>query len=92
MPSNHTLGHREKSQAHPSPAIVVSKASVELRAASAPSDDASLAQAQKLALRGVERAGWVAVAVIRSPVRGARGAVELLLHAKQYGAMEPRLV
>jgi 23S rRNA (cytidine1920-2'-O)/16S rRNA (cytidine1409-2'-O)-methyltransferase len=55
----------------------------ELRRATAPSDDASLADALAVALAGVEAAGWQVIANIASPVLGARGARELLLHARR---------
>jgi predicted rRNA methylase YqxC with S4 and FtsJ domains len=54
----------------------------ELRRATAPIDDASLADALATAVGGVEAAGWQVVASIASPVLGARGARELLLHAR----------
>lgn len=54
----------------------------ELRRATAPSDDASLAAALKAAAAGVEAAGWTVVSSMASPVLGARGARELLLHAR----------
>ena len=53
----------------------------ELRRATAPTDDASLAAALEAAERGVEALGWAVVASVPSPVSGARGARELLLHA-----------
>jgi len=54
----------------------------ELRRATAPVDDASLAAAREAAVRGVTAAGWSVVATAVSPVLGARGARELLLHAR----------
>ena len=55
----------------------------ELRRATAPTDDASLGAALEAAARGVEAHGWVVVASVPSPVTGARGARELLLHARR---------
>jgi 23S rRNA (cytidine1920-2'-O)/16S rRNA (cytidine1409-2'-O)-methyltransferase len=57
----------------------------ELRRATAPIDDASLADALAAAVAGVEAAGWQVVSSIASPVLGARGARELLLHARWRG-------
>ena len=54
----------------------------ELRRATAPIDDPSLADALAVATAGVEAAGWQVVASIASPVLGAHGARELLLHAR----------
>jgi 23S rRNA (cytidine1920-2'-O)/16S rRNA (cytidine1409-2'-O)-methyltransferase len=60
----------------------------ELRRATAPVDDASLAEALAVATVGVEAAGWQVVSSIASPVLGAHGARELLLHAR-WGVPEP---
>jgi 23S rRNA (cytidine1920-2'-O)/16S rRNA (cytidine1409-2'-O)-methyltransferase len=57
----------------------------ELRRATAPVDDASLAAALAAAAAGVEAAGWTVVSTMASPVLGARGARELLLHARRGG-------
>ena len=61
----------------------------ELRRATAPTDDASLAAALEAAERGVEAHGWVVVAAVPSPVTGARGARELLLHARRPPGSRP---
>jgi 23S rRNA (cytidine1920-2'-O)/16S rRNA (cytidine1409-2'-O)-methyltransferase len=53
----------------------------ELRAATAPTDRASLDAALAAASAGVARAGWQVRGWIDSPVPGSRGARELLLHA-----------
>lgn len=53
----------------------------ELRAATAPGDRASLETALATASAGVAQAGWEVRGSMDSPVRGARGARELLLHA-----------
>jgi 23S rRNA (cytidine1920-2'-O)/16S rRNA (cytidine1409-2'-O)-methyltransferase len=55
----------------------------ELRRATAPSDDASLAAAVAAATAGVAAAGWRLIASMDSPVLGARGAREALLHARR---------
>ena len=62
----------------------------ELRRATAPVDDASLAAALAAAVAGVEAAGWTVVSSTASPVLGARGARELLLHARWGAASPPR--
>ncbi|MEO8897660.1 MAG: SAM-dependent methyltransferase [Candidatus Dormibacter sp.] len=53
----------------------------ELRAATAPSDRASLDAALATASAGVIAAGWEVRGWIDSPVTGSRGAREMLLHA-----------
>jgi 23S rRNA (cytidine1920-2'-O)/16S rRNA (cytidine1409-2'-O)-methyltransferase len=53
----------------------------ELRAATAPSDRASLDAALAAAIAGVTAAGWTVQGSMDSPVRGSRGARELLLVA-----------
>jgi 23S rRNA (cytidine1920-2'-O)/16S rRNA (cytidine1409-2'-O)-methyltransferase len=55
----------------------------ELRRASAPVDDASLDAALAAAVAGAVRAGWAVLATMVSPVLGARGARELLLHGRR---------
>jgi len=54
----------------------------ELRLATAPLDDASLDAALDVAVRGITARGWTLVATAVSPVTGARGARELLVHAR----------
>jgi len=54
----------------------------ELRAGSAPLDERSVHEACARAAVGVEAAGWSVTGCIDSPVRGARGAPEMLLHAR----------
>ena len=61
----------------------------ELRRATAPVDDASLAAALAAAVAGAEAAGWTVVSSMASPVLGARGARELLLHAR-WAVVDPR--
>jgi len=48
-----------------------------------PTDRAVLAEAVDAARRGAEAAGWRIVADIESPVLGARGAIEFLVHAQR---------
>ncbi|MFN2581369.1 MAG: SAM-dependent methyltransferase [Candidatus Dormibacteria bacterium] len=60
----------------------------ELRLASAPSEPAVVDAAAVRAVAGIESAGWSVVAQIHSPVRGSRGAPEVLLHAR-LAASEP---
>jgi 23S rRNA (cytidine1920-2'-O)/16S rRNA (cytidine1409-2'-O)-methyltransferase len=55
----------------------------ELRRATAPVDDPSLDAALAAAVAGAVQAGWRVVASMVSPVLGARGARELLLHARR---------
>ncbi len=55
----------------------------ELRLATAPQDGPLVAEAADRAARGVGDAGWRVVAVVPSPVHGARGAAEMLLHARR---------
>ena len=51
----------------------------ELRLGAPPESDAALEEALALAVAGVEGAGWRVTGTMPSPVRGARGARELLL-------------
>ena len=55
----------------------------ELRLATAPGDDAALQTAADIAASGITAAGWIVVGRMRSPVAGARGAPEMLLHARR---------
>jgi 23S rRNA (cytidine1920-2'-O)/16S rRNA (cytidine1409-2'-O)-methyltransferase len=61
--------------------IALVKPMFELALATAPHDAAALERAIAAAGRGVEAAGWRVAGRMPSPVRGARGAVEGLLHA-----------
>ncbi len=63
--------------------VALVKPMFELRLPAAPDDQASLARALHHAIGGVEGAGWRVRAHARSPVRGSRGAAELLLHARR---------
>jgi 23S rRNA (cytidine1920-2'-O)/16S rRNA (cytidine1409-2'-O)-methyltransferase len=55
----------------------------ELRRPTPPADAADLTRALSVAVAGVEAAGWRVVGTMDSPVRGARGAVEMLLAAER---------
>ncbi len=61
--------------------VALVKPMFELRAASAPSDRASLDAALGAATSGVVAAGWSVGGSMDSPVTGSRGARELLLYA-----------
>lgn len=59
------------------------KPQFELSLGAPPYDQATLELAARTASRGVERAGWAVVETMRSPVLGARGSIEFLLHARR---------
>jgi 23S rRNA (cytidine1920-2'-O)/16S rRNA (cytidine1409-2'-O)-methyltransferase len=61
--------------------VALVKPMFELGLASPPTEPAALARALERATRGLEANGWSVDGSIRSPVRGGRGAIELLLHA-----------
>lgn len=61
--------------------VALVKPMFELGLAQAPTDEASLASAVDLAAAGFETAGWRVGGWIQSPVTGAKGAIEALLHA-----------
>jgi 23S rRNA (cytidine1920-2'-O)/16S rRNA (cytidine1409-2'-O)-methyltransferase len=63
--------------------VALVKPMFELRLGHAPDGPAELADALQRAIAGVERAGWRVARHMRSPVRGTRGAVEFLLHARR---------
>lgn len=63
--------------------IALVKPMAELALPAPPEDEPSLAEARDRAAAGIEGAGWAIVAGIRSPVRGSRGAIEMLLHARR---------
>ena len=63
--------------------VALVKPMFELRLAAPPVADRALERALAAAAAGAEAAGWHVVAGVRSPVAGARGAVELLLHARR---------
>jgi 23S rRNA (cytidine1920-2'-O)/16S rRNA (cytidine1409-2'-O)-methyltransferase len=55
----------------------------EMRLDHAPTDDASLEEATRLAVGAIEGAGWDVVATAPSTVRGAKGAIEGFVHARR---------
>ena len=63
--------------------VILVKPMYELGLASLPTEPEQLADAVAQARDGVSRWGWHPVGVIESPVRGGRGAVEFLLHARR---------
>ena len=63
--------------------VALVKPMFELHLDHAPTDDDSLAEALSQARTGIESAGWSVTADMESPVRGARGAREALLHARR---------
>jgi len=63
--------------------VALVKPAFELRLGEPPASPELLARAVELARLGIERSGWQVVADLRSPVRGAHGAVEFLLHARR---------
>ena len=67
-------------------AIALVKPQFELGLARPPSDLALLRKALERAAAGFEAAGWRVVETMESPTRGARGAVEFLVHAHRRSA------
>jgi 23S rRNA (cytidine1920-2'-O)/16S rRNA (cytidine1409-2'-O)-methyltransferase len=63
--------------------VALVKPMYELGLASLPTDPDQLEAAVSHAWDGVQRMPWQATGVIDSPVRGGRGAVEFLLHARR---------
>jgi 23S rRNA (cytidine1920-2'-O)/16S rRNA (cytidine1409-2'-O)-methyltransferase len=61
--------------------VALVKPQFELGLRRPPTDPRLLAEALARAVAGVADAGWSVTGTIESPVRGARGAVEFLLHA-----------
>jgi hypothetical protein len=55
----------------------------ELGLATAPTDERTLALAVHHTTAGLVSSGWPVVSHIRSPVAGARGAVEAFVHARR---------
>ena len=60
--------------------VAVVKPQFELRLAEPPTRDRQLAEAVARARIGAMKAGWTAIDVVESPVSGARGSREFLLH------------
>lgn len=63
--------------------VALVKPMFELALPEAPTDEATLARALRLATVGIEQAGWSVIASMASPVRGHHGAKELLVHARR---------
>ena len=63
--------------------VALVKPMFELGARRAPEDDRSLQRALDLAVAGVERRPWHVAGTMPSPVTGAKGAREWLLHARR---------
>lgn len=63
--------------------IALVKPQFELGLATPPADQALLAEAGDAAAAALELCGWRVRGTIESPVRGARGAIEFLLHARR---------
>jgi 23S rRNA (cytidine1920-2'-O)/16S rRNA (cytidine1409-2'-O)-methyltransferase len=70
-------------------AIALIKPQFELRLGRRPTTTAELAEATRRAREAFETGGWTVLAMIPSPVTGARGAVEFLLHARRTCAIIP---
>jgi 23S rRNA (cytidine1920-2'-O)/16S rRNA (cytidine1409-2'-O)-methyltransferase len=64
-------------------AVALVKPQFELGLAEPPSDPERLAQAVAKAQAGFETSGWTVEGAIESPIRGARGALEYLMHARR---------
>jgi 23S rRNA (cytidine1920-2'-O)/16S rRNA (cytidine1409-2'-O)-methyltransferase len=63
--------------------VALVKPQFELGLAAAPQDEPTLARAVASACAGIEAAGWRVLASLRSPVTGARGAIEFLVPARK---------
>jgi 23S rRNA (cytidine1920-2'-O)/16S rRNA (cytidine1409-2'-O)-methyltransferase len=66
-------------------AVALVKPQFELGLAEPPSDSEHLAQAVAKAQAGFEMSAWTVEGAIESPIRGARGAIEYLMHARRKG-------
>jgi 23S rRNA (cytidine1920-2'-O)/16S rRNA (cytidine1409-2'-O)-methyltransferase len=64
-------------------AVALVKPQFELRLGRRPTTPAELAEATRLAREAFDRCGWTVRMLILSPITGARGAVEFLLHARR---------
>lgn len=69
--------------------VALVKPAYELRLQGPPTDEALLDAAVSHAQQGLEANDWAFVARERSPVPGARGAIEYLLHARRSDALGP---
>ncbi|HCG02179.1 MAG TPA: TlyA family rRNA (cytidine-2'-O)-methyltransferase [Chloroflexi bacterium] len=65
--------------------VALVKPMFELHLSRPPEDAASQQRALELAREGIAKAGWEVVSWMDSPVTGARGAVEFLVHATRGG-------
>ncbi len=63
--------------------VALVKPMFELALAEPPTDDEQLTAAVATARAGIEATGWRVLADMESPTRGARGAVEFLVHARR---------
>ena len=63
--------------------VALVKPMFELALPVAPVDDDSIEKATALAADAATRSGWTVLRTMRSPVTGARGAPEALLHARR---------
>jgi 23S rRNA (cytidine1920-2'-O)/16S rRNA (cytidine1409-2'-O)-methyltransferase len=63
--------------------VALVKPVYELGLGTLPSEDRDIRAAVRHGVGGLERGGWRVLAGARSPVRGGRGAVEWLLHARR---------
>lgn len=63
--------------------VAVIKPQFELGLPEPPTEARQLARAVEAASAGVEHAGWTVTGTEASPVRGARGAIEFLLHSRR---------
>jgi 23S rRNA (cytidine1920-2'-O)/16S rRNA (cytidine1409-2'-O)-methyltransferase len=66
--------------------VALVKPAFELGLSAAPTDPGTLRRALSAAASSIERAGWSVAGTMESPVRGSRGAVEFLIHARRAGA------
>ena len=64
-------------------AIALVKPQFELGLARPPEDRERLLEAVRRATDGFDTAGWLVLGTIESPIRGSRGAVEFLVHARR---------
>jgi 23S rRNA (cytidine1920-2'-O)/16S rRNA (cytidine1409-2'-O)-methyltransferase len=65
--------------------VALVKPQFELGLREPPSEPRALVRAKDVAAEGIAAAGWSVAGMIPSPVRGARGSVEFLLHARRRG-------
>lgn len=70
---------------HDADAVALVKPQFELGLATPPATAAERRRAVALARRGFESSGWTIETEIESPVRGSRGTIEHLLHARRCG-------